>query len=132
METCTHFLNLFTRPQYQPIIILRPHRLLKAFNYCTQQLYTVSLLMTMHKHYFKQSQDHNCRLSAVCTIQHTSSECFIMRFKRRECSSSVLYQIKSLFSKFRPREITRQRNIPLHAQNSASWKTALIFRTRPY
>ena len=35
METCTHFWNLFTGPQYQPIILLRPHKLFNAFNYMT-------------------------------------------------------------------------------------------------
>jgi hypothetical protein len=35
METCTHFWNLFARPHYQPIIILRSHRLFNAFNYTT-------------------------------------------------------------------------------------------------
>jgi hypothetical protein len=36
METCTHFWNLLTRPQYQPMLLI------------TQQRYTVSLLKTMH------------------------------------------------------------------------------------
>ena len=55
----------------------------------------VSLLKALHKHYFKLSQDHNCTLSAVCSLlfKTRAGEC-IIRYNTRERSSSVLNLIK--------------------------------------
>ena len=83
------------RSQYQPIILLRPHRLFNAFNYtttihCTKDHAQLTLLPV------KLSQTRPqlyTECGMYCTIQNTSIECFI-KYKRRERSLCVLYLIK--------------------------------------